>query len=167
MKSLPRFSICMDDVYLCDASGGASGLSPADHIRELSPVEERPVETATGAPSAPLPSQSASPGDTSGDPSFRPEGLSTGTRPKLQHSPCGGVSQRRLSRSGVSKSNSMATGLSLVIPLDESFRSAQSPGGGSSTASSRDTSPCRELSPTIRFINLSICIQNLNLIINY
>lgn len=159
LKSLPRFSICMDDVYLCDASGGASGLSPADHIRELSPVEERPVETATGAPSAPLPSQSASPGDTSGDPSFRPEGLSTGTRPKLQHSPCGGVSQRRLSRSGVSKSNSMATGLSLVIPLDESFRSAQSPGGGSSTASSRDTSPCRELSPTISTLKPAIVLR--------
>lgn len=55
------------------------------------------------------------------------------------------------------KSNSSTSGLSLVIPGEAGSAHphlvhhllAQSPGGGSSTASSRDTSPCRELSPTI------------------
>jgi microtubule-associated serine/threonine kinase len=43
-----------------------------------------------------------------------------------------------------------ATGLSLMIPADEiaPIQPVQSP-GGSSTCSSRDTSPCRELSPLV------------------
>ncbi|KAK2724791.1 hypothetical protein QYM36_001317, partial [Artemia franciscana] len=41
------------------------------------------------------------------------------------------------------------SGLSLMIPADDSsVQNVQSP-GGSSTASSRDTSPCRDLSPII------------------
>merc|ERR1711911_325113 len=156
----------MDDVYLSgDASSGASstGLTSADHIRELSPVEEADRGSAETTGTTPPPSESGSTCN-SAEPSDSGTS-STGTRPKLpvaplhpapilnekltescfdylcvcvcvdqlQHSP-GGVNHRRWSRSGVSKSNSMASGLSLVIPLDEGFRSAQSPGGGSSTA---------------------------------
>nr|CAD7196037.1 unnamed protein product [Timema douglasi] len=52
-----------------------------------------------------------------------------------------------------------ASGLSLMIPSDESPpQSVQSP-GGSSTASSRDTSPCRELSPLVTSLNPPIIIR--------
>ncbi|KAJ8917957.1 hypothetical protein NQ315_002652 [Exocentrus adspersus] len=57
-----------------------------------------------------------------------------------------------------------ASGLSLMIPSDE-FQTSQhgihSPGGGggSSTASSRDTSPCRELSPLVTSLKPPIIIR--------
>jgi len=55
--------------------------------------------------------------------------------------------------------SSSATGLSLMIPTDEAtFQSIQSP-GGSSTASSRDVSPCRDLSPLINTLNPPIIVR--------
>ncbi|XP_063220188.1 microtubule-associated serine/threonine-protein kinase 3 isoform X2 [Bacillus rossius redtenbacheri] len=52
-----------------------------------------------------------------------------------------------------------ASGLSLMIPSDDSPpQPVQSP-GGSSTASSRDTSPCRELSPLVANLNPPIIIR--------
>ncbi|KAG8238601.1 hypothetical protein J437_LFUL018447 [Ladona fulva] len=52
-----------------------------------------------------------------------------------------------------------ASGLSLMIPADESPpQPIQSP-GGSSTASSRDTSPCRELSPLVTNLKPPIIIN--------
>lgn len=57
-----------------------------------------------------------------------------------------------------------ASGLSLMIPSDE-FQSppigihSPSGGGGSSTASSRDTSPCRELSPLVTNLKPPIIIR--------
>lgn len=57
-----------------------------------------------------------------------------------------------------------AVGLSLQIPTDEvpsfmvSTQAVQSP-GGSSTASSRDTSPCRELSPLINSLKPPIILR--------
>lgn len=57
----------------------------------------------------------------------------------------------------VTKSSS-ATGLSLFIPSDGSNPAIQSP-GGSSTASSRDTSPCQELSPLITSLKPPIVIR--------
>lgn len=66
------------------------------------------------------------------------------------------------SRSSIPKSAS-ATGLSLFIPTTDgnvvSAQSIQSPGGGSSTASSRDTSPCQELSPLISSLKPPIVIR--------
>lgn len=66
-------------------------------------------------------------------------------------------------RSVISKSAS-AVGLSLQIPTDDvpsfmiSTQAVQSP-GGSSTASSRDTSPCRELSPLINSLKPPIILR--------
>ncbi len=55
--------------------------------------------------------------------------------------------------------SSSATGLSLMIPTSEdSPISIQSP-GGSSTASSRDASPCRDLSPLINTLNAPIIVR--------
>ncbi|PSN47850.1 hypothetical protein C0J52_01244 [Blattella germanica] len=52
-----------------------------------------------------------------------------------------------------------ASGLSLMIPSDDSPpQPVQSP-GGSSTASSRDTSPCRELSPLVTSLKPPIIIR--------
>ncbi|XP_068082324.1 microtubule-associated serine/threonine-protein kinase 3 isoform X2 [Anabrus simplex] len=52
-----------------------------------------------------------------------------------------------------------ASGLSLVIPSDDVVpQPIQSP-GGSSTASSRDTSPCRELSPLVTSLKPPIIIR--------
>lgn len=57
-----------------------------------------------------------------------------------------------------------AVGLSLQIPTDDvpsfmiSTQAVQSP-GGSSTASSRDTSPCRELSPLINSLKPPIILR--------
>ena len=53
------------------------------------------------------------------------------------------------------------SGLSLMIPtdLDPTPQPVQSPGGGSSTASSRDTSPCRELSPLVTTLKPPIIIR--------
>ncbi|KAK9889385.1 hypothetical protein WA026_004659 [Henosepilachna vigintioctopunctata] len=53
-----------------------------------------------------------------------------------------------------------ASGLSLMIPATDEFESIHSPsGGGSSTASSRDTSPCRELSPLVTSLKPPIIIR--------
>jgi microtubule-associated serine/threonine kinase len=73
-----------------------------------------------------------------------------------------GKPHHQRSTSNVLKSmtkSSSATGLSLMIPTDDiTFQSVQSP-GGSSTASSRDVSPCRELSPLINTLNPPIIVR--------
>jgi hypothetical protein len=81
----------------------------------------------------------------------------------------GGARQKSVSVSasvGVSTSyrppmvkSSSASGLSLMIPADAAAaQSIQSP-GGSSTASSRDASPCRDLSPLINTLNAPIIVR--------
>ncbi|KAB0790374.1 hypothetical protein PPYR_15259 [Photinus pyralis] len=58
-----------------------------------------------------------------------------------------------------------ASGLSLMIPANDDFQTPtpgiHSPGGGggSSTASSRDTSPCRELSPLVTSLKPPVIIR--------
>ncbi|KAF5294843.1 hypothetical protein FQA39_LY00327 [Lamprigera yunnana] len=57
-----------------------------------------------------------------------------------------------------------ASGLSLMIPTNDDFQTStpgiHSPGGGgSSTASSRDTSPCRELSPLVTSLKPPVIIR--------
>ncbi|TRY75715.1 hypothetical protein TCAL_08679 [Tigriopus californicus] len=56
--------------------------------------------------------------------------------------------------------SSSATGLSLMIPSEECLANLpiQSP-GGSSTASSRDGSPCRDFSPLINSLNAPIIVR--------
>lgn len=121
LKSLPRFSISLEAE---STSRSLTPVSTPDHVRELSPVDE-----GDRAPSDGTPPQSAA--------------ILTGARPKnpFTQSLSPGCKPRP-SRSSVT------SGLSLVIPACD-VAAAVSPGGGSSTASSRDTSPCRELSPTI------------------
>ncbi|XP_046634794.1 microtubule-associated serine/threonine-protein kinase 3-like isoform X5 [Daphnia pulicaria] len=127
LKSLPRFSISVES-----ESGGRcmTPISTPDHIRELSPVDEGDRTTTDSTP------------PTSAGIHLTACG---GVRPKnvLTQSFSPNFKQRR-----GTKTDPAASGLSLVISLAEEGPSP-SPGGGSSTASSRDTSPCRELSPTI------------------
>ncbi|XP_044764723.1 microtubule-associated serine/threonine-protein kinase 3 isoform X2 [Coccinella septempunctata] len=67
-------------------------------------------------------------------------------------------SSKHKSRSVVKSAS--ASGLSLMIPNTDEFEAIHSPsGGGSSTASSRDTSPCRELSPLITSLKPPIIIR--------
>ncbi|XP_049805773.1 microtubule-associated serine/threonine-protein kinase 3 isoform X3 [Schistocerca nitens] len=66
--------------------------------------------------------------------------------------PCG----KHRSRSVIKSAS--ATGLSLMIPSECHPQPIQSP-GGSSTASSRDTSPCRELSPLVTSLKPPIIIR--------
>ncbi|CAG0917622.1 unnamed protein product [Notodromas monacha] len=68
---------------------------------------------------------------------------------------------KHVSRSAIIKSAS-ASGLSLVIPPDDRYVHGQplpSPGGGSSTASSRDPSPSREGSPLISCLKPPIILR--------
>uniref|UniRef100_A0A8D8UCW6 non-specific serine/threonine protein kinase n=1 Tax=Cacopsylla melanoneura TaxID=428564 RepID=A0A8D8UCW6_9HEMI len=65
---------------------------------------------------------------------------------------------QRNSRSRAVIKSFSATGLSLIIPSDDQIQPIQSP-GGSSTASSRDTSPCRELSPLVTTLKPPIIIR--------
>ncbi|XP_045482551.1 microtubule-associated serine/threonine-protein kinase 3 isoform X2 [Harmonia axyridis] len=68
------------------------------------------------------------------------------------------TSSKHKSRSVVKSAS--ASGLSLMIPTTDEFEAIHSPsGGGSSTASSRDTSPCRELSPLITSLKPPIIIR--------
>ncbi|CAH0562652.1 unnamed protein product [Brassicogethes aeneus] len=109
-------------------------------------------------------------------------GFDTGTgssSENREHSPLGGRLQQSSSSAVVPntttkhKSRSVvksasASGLSLMIPSDEfqtPTHTIHSPsgggggGGGSSTASSRDTSPCRELSPLVTSLKPPIIIR--------
>ncbi|XP_018565730.1 microtubule-associated serine/threonine-protein kinase 3 isoform X2 [Anoplophora glabripennis] len=96
--------------------------------------------------------------------------LETGTSSSenREHSPLGRIQTTNLpavkhkSRSVVKSAS--ASGLSLMIPSDEfqtTSHGIHSPsgGGGSSTASSRDTSPCRELSPLVTSLKPPIIIR--------
>merc|ERR1719270_1473592 len=75
-----------------------------------------------------------------------------GAKPKVSPLPSTGSSAKMVK-------SSSATGLSLMIPNPEdSPISVQSP-GGSSTASSRDASPCRDMSPLINTLNAPIIVR--------
>ena len=133
LKSLPRFSISVES-----ESGNRcmTPVSTPDHVRELSPVDEgdRTTTDSTTPPTSAGVIQS----------------VFGGARPKntpllnTQSSLSPNLSKQRRP----TRNESATSGLSLVISLADEGP-MQSPGGGSSTASSRDTSPCRELSPTI------------------
>ena len=147
LKSLPRFSISMEEGAARNISNSLTtpgAVGSVDHVRELSPVEEGDRATGTGetppTSAEVLRTDHLSLMNAGGARPKNPLTLSPSSRQQLHHH-----------RSPVMKSSSVTSGLSLVIPADCSMASMmiQSPGGGSSTASSRDTSPCRELSPTI------------------
>lgn len=129
LKSLPRFSIAVESE---SGSRCMTPVSTPDHVRELSPVDEGDRNTSDPTP----PTSAGIHLSASGG--ARPKNmLAQSFSPNLKH---------RTTRG--SKNDGATPGLSLVISLAEEGP-VESPGGGSSTASSRDTSPCRELSPTI------------------
>ncbi|KAG1702074.1 Microtubule-associated serine/threonine-protein kinase 2 [Nymphon striatum] len=85
---------------------------------------------------------------------------------KLIDTPKKGSPSRKISTSAIpgvkSRSRSViksasASGLSLIIPPDEGTPPLQSPGG--SSTSSRDTSPCRDLSPLVAQLKPPIIIN--------
>ena len=153
---LPKFSISGDGPQL-----GAVPKSPL------------PVESSTGPRSLPVtPKLSVEPTT----PSPLVTGSGGGARQKSlsvsQPSSAAATAAAAASLSSSSSSrpqmvkSSSATGLSLMIPADSAAAAAmaaaqsiQSPGGGSSTASSRDASPCRDLSPLINSLNAPIIVR--------
>ncbi|MCL4122040.1 UNVERIFIED_CONTAM: hypothetical protein GTU68_027106, partial [Idotea baltica] len=85
-------------------------------------------------------------------------------KPGSSHLPCPRVSvpinvpSKHRNRTVIKSAS--ASGLSLMIPADECpYQPLQSPGGGSSTASSRDTSPSREISPLVNSLKPPIIIR--------
>ncbi|KAK7861662.1 hypothetical protein R5R35_006574 [Gryllus longicercus] len=104
-------------------------------------------------------------GDTESGPHVRPEPLlavgdrwgSSDTRMSVPTNPPISSCVKHRSRAVIKSAS--ASGLSLMIPSEESTpQPIQSP-GGSSTASSRDTSPCRELSPLVTSLKPPIIIR--------
>uniref|UniRef100_A0A1B6MUK8 non-specific serine/threonine protein kinase n=1 Tax=Graphocephala atropunctata TaxID=36148 RepID=A0A1B6MUK8_9HEMI len=130
-EGLPRFSISTeDDQTSSDFSQHASEMG-----RDLTKVMERAKSSNS---------------ESAINTSFTPSAL------RMPVSPIFPISKHR-SRA-VIKSFS-ASGLSLIIPpAEEMPQPIQSP-GGSSTASSRDTSPCRELSPLVNSLKPPIIIR--------
>ncbi len=96
-----------------------------------------------------------------------------GARPKASSSSMstptsGSTPTSAAAAAGKMVKSSSATGLSLMIPCDGDGNTAGKPGGiipsiqspgGSSTASSRDASPCRDLSPLINTLNAPIIVR--------
>merc|ERR1719188_41483 len=153
---LPKFSI--------------SGEGPQLQLGAV-PKSPLPVESITGPRSLPVtPKLSVEPTTPSplvtGSGGARQKSLSVS-----QPSAAAAAASTALSSSSSSSrpqmvKSSSATGLSLMIPADSAAAAAmaaaqaiQSPGGGSSTASSRDASPCRDLSPLINSLNAPIIVR--------
>ncbi|KAG8336406.1 Microtubule-associated serine/threonine-protein kinase 4 [Homalodisca vitripennis] len=128
-EGLPRFSISTED----DQTSSDFSQHAPEIGRDLTPVVEK-----------------AKPTNIESSSNFSPAAL------RMPVSPIFPISKHR-SRA-VIKSFS-ASGLSLIIPpAEEMPQPIQSP-GGSSTASSRDTSPCRELSPLVNSLKPPIIIR--------
>ncbi|KAK3912254.1 Microtubule-associated serine/threonine-protein kinase 2 [Frankliniella fusca] len=131
--SLPRFSISIEDEKHMISVPLLKGPDGSAFV----PMEERsPKSSVRAGPS--LPSTSATNNESSPVSSIKARG-----RPVIK--------------------SASASGLSLMIPsslylADDSPQSMPSP-GGSSTASSRDTSPCRELSPLVTSLKPPIIIK--------
>ena len=140
-EPLPKFSIQMDEQSKAELKSKMHGAR-VPHI-----VPTRSLEsTLSGPRSLPVtPRLSVEPNTPS--PLVTSSG---GSQDK------GSASSNR-SRSSIVKSSS-ATGLSLMIPANDCSQSIESP-GGSSTASSRDASPCRDFSPIINSLNAPIIVR--------
>ena len=140
-EPLPKFSIQMDEQSKAELKSKMHGAR-APHIAPTRSLES----TLSGPRSLPVtPRLSVEPNTPS--PLVTSSG---GSQDK------GSASSSR-SRSSIVKSSS-ATGLSLMIPTGECTQSIESP-GGSSTASSRDASPCRDFSPLINSLNAPIIVR--------
>lgn len=135
-ESIPKFSISMDD------DSDANDL-PQSPLRSLSLNEAVMPRLQSSDLSRDLFSSS--------EHRYHRRGLSEDQSDSIAL-----AAVKRKSRS-LTKSGS-AVGLALFIPTDETGAAIQSP-GGSSTASSRDTSPCQELSPLISTLKPPIVIR--------
>ena len=140
-EPLPKFSIQMDEQSKAELKSKMHGA----RIPHMAPT--RSLEsTLSGPRSLPVtPRLSVEPNTPS--PLVTSSG---GSQDK-------GSSSSSRSRSSIVKSSS-ATGLSLMIPTGDCAQSIESP-GGSSTASSRDASPCRDFSPLINSLNAPIIVR--------
>ena len=140
-EPLPKFSIQMDEQAKAELKSKMHGAR-VPHIAATRSLES----TLSGPRSLPVtPRLSVEPNTPS--PLVTSSG---GSHDK------GSASSSR-SRSSIVKSSS-ATGLSLMIPTGDCAQSIESP-GGSSTASSRDASPCRDFSPLINSLNAPIIVR--------
>ena len=140
-EPLPKFSIQMDDESKAELKSKIQGARPP-HMAQTRSLES----TLSGPRSLPVtPRLSVEPNT--------PSPLVTSSGGSQDR----GSSSSTRSRSSVVKSSS-ATGLSLMIPTGDCAQSIESP-GGSSTASSRDASPCRDFSPLINSLNPPIVVR--------
>ena len=142
--ALPKFSIVAEDPSKLSLEIRSAGANPPKPFHELAGPRSLPVTPKVSVqPNTPSPLVTSSmPADAS---------------MQAKHAAAMGTSTPIL-RSMVKSSS--ATGLSLMIPTDDCLASQpiQSP-GGSSTASSRDVSPCRDISPLINSLNPPIIVR--------
>ncbi|XP_063929484.1 microtubule-associated serine/threonine-protein kinase 3 isoform X6 [Zophobas morio] len=144
--------------------------TPERERQEIAPIEHRKISLDFGKTiSTPESSQTDS-DDVSPQIQRRLEdehsSLETGTSSSENRelSPLGRVQLTNKHKSRSVVKSASTSGLSLMIPSDE-FQApthnihSPSGGGGSSTASSRDASPCRELSPLVTSLKPPIIIR--------
>ncbi len=176
--SLPKFSISMDEQKAkalaaaaaagapsIEISGGGSSAPPSTPCAAapspvIGGVKNRSLDSnlSSGPRSLPVtPKLSVEPNPPS--PLVTSSGTATPSLQKQQQQK--GVPQH-VSRSRSIVKSSSATGLSLMIPTEDcpaGHPAAMASPGGSSTASSRDASPCRDLSPLINTLNAPIIVR--------
>ncbi|XP_073999406.1 microtubule-associated serine/threonine (MAST) protein kinase dop isoform X1 [Rhodnius prolixus] len=134
-ESVPRFSISVEDEQLGHTQSGASAA-----CQDLSPVSVKSIKEI-------VPQPCYSQGAVS-SPSIRMPMAIGSVFPMSKH------------RSRAVIKSFSASGLSLIIPpsREDAAGQMESP-GGSSTASSRDNSPCRELSPLVNSLKPPVIIR--------
>uniref|UniRef100_A0A0K2V2B8 non-specific serine/threonine protein kinase n=1 Tax=Lepeophtheirus salmonis TaxID=72036 RepID=A0A0K2V2B8_LEPSM len=127
---LPKFSISLDEAKQLEVKGGGKSLLSYSVLDSSGPRSLPVTPKSSVEPNTPSPLV------------------------------CGDVKQQRTQSilSPIVKSSS-ATGLSLMIPTEDIMCSPIQSPGGSSTASSRDASPCRDFSPLINTLNAPIIVR--------
>ncbi|XP_065569357.1 microtubule-associated serine/threonine-protein kinase 3-like isoform X4 [Artemia franciscana] len=128
LGSVPKLNIPPADAELSISLSENRELSPVEEVASTASVEVN--DSTESSPLSTLDSCSLQRSKSTSSATYSPQSSSLKKTKSMLRSPSG-------------------SGLSLMIPADDiSVQNVQSP-GGSSTASSRDTSPCRDLSPII------------------
>ena len=141
--ALPKFSTVTDEPQRLTLEIRSAGITPPKPFHEVPGPRSLPVTPKVSVqPNTPSPLVTSS---ISGNVTRPVQQLSLGSMTPVLRS--------------MVKSSS-ATGLSLMIPTEDcpGAQPIQSP-GGSSTASSRDVSPCRDISPLINTLNPPIIVR--------
>lgn len=161
---IPRFSVSTED--------DRSSVGTPVEYKELSPVDESdrgaadasPVDVQYGptlqvvnAAASSVPRSTPSTSTTSSSAS-RTVSCATTSTSSLSSTPRASMPHLGKTRSRQVIKSASISGLSLVIPTDDSPPQAINSPGGSST-SSRDASPCRELSPLVQHLKPPIIIR--------